>query len=179
MENKIMYAKYPFPALLTGDYEYEPGKAMYSEEDMGYCSGILPDGSPFVSEHYHSKTENMDYLIIVLPVGEILDFKISEDDRHRIFLHPCFNAVLQMEIDDMYGDLLNTAYKEKINKYLVNQGVISDGSIKCDCLYLAKDRNDSFIVVGNYKMPDFSKCNLLMKEYGEKGKPSKRKWMVM
>ena len=81
-------------------------------------------------------------------------------------MHQCFNAVLQMELDDIEGNLLETEYQEEITKYLLQQGVISDGYARCDCMYLATDSEDNYIVVANYEMPGFEGCDLAMKKYG-------------
>ena len=171
MTSEIAYAKYPYPAVDMGNYEYEDGKPMYDEEDISYCNGLLPDGRPFLAEHYFSKIEQTDYLVIVITADEIMDleereFKITKLERRNICLHQCFNAVLQMELDSIEGNLLNTEYQEEITKYLLQQGVITDGYARCDCMYLATDMDDNYIVVANYEIPGFEGCDLEMKKYG-------------
>lgn len=170
MDGKITYAKYPFPAVDMGNYEYEDGAAMYRACDIGYCNGLLPDGRPFLAEHYYDEDEKMDYLVIVITADEMMDleeceFEISKEEHRRLLSHPGFNAVIQIELDEVEGDLLGTEYQEGITKYLLQQGVIANGNVVCDCMYLATDMDDNFLIVANYEMPGFRDCDLQMIRY--------------
>lgn len=170
MDGMITYAKYPFPAVDMGNYEYEDGDAMYRACDIGYCNGLFPDGRPFLAEHYHDEELDKDYLVVVITADDMMDleereFEISKAEHRELLSHPCFDAVLQMELDSVEGDLLGTEYQEEITKYLLQQGVIPTGSLVCDCMYLATDMDDNFLIVVNYEMPGFKDCPLRMIRY--------------
>lgn len=172
MEAEIRYAKYPFPAVDMGNYEYEEGDPMYEEGDRAYCNGILPDGRPFVAEHYFSKEEQKDYLITVFSASDMMgiedhDFNITKQERRDICSRQCFQSVILMEMDDIDGDLLNTEYQEEVTKYLLQQGVITDGYARCDCMYLTADNHDNFTIVACYEMPELKGCGLKMQGYRE------------
>ena len=170
MDGNIIYAKYPFPALDMGNYEYTDMGPAYQPCDIGYCNGLLPDGRPFLAEHYYDVDERMDYLVVIITADEMMDleeheFDVTKEEHRRLMLRPCFHSVLQMEIDDVEGILLGTEYQEEITKYLLQQGVIESGNLQCDCMYLAIDKDDNFIVVANYEVPDWRECNLQMVRY--------------
>jgi len=171
MDGKIIYAKYPFPALDMGNYEYIDLGPAFRPCDIAYCNGLLPDGRPFLAELYHDEDERMDYLVVIITADEMMDleerkFTITKEEHRRLLKRPCFNAVLQMELDDKAeGILTGTEYQEKITKYLLQQGVIENGNLQCDCMYLAIDKDDNFIIVANYEVPDLRECRLQMIRY--------------
>lgn len=170
MDNKIIYAKYPFPAVDMGNYEYDDGEAMYRECDIGYCNGLLPDGRPFLAEHYYDDSEKRDYLVAVITADEMWDleereFKITKEEQRKLLSHPGFNAIIQIALDDVEADLLGTAYQEEITKYLLQQGVLTNGNVRCDCMYLVTDMDDNFLIVANYEIPGFRDCPLRMIRY--------------
>ena len=170
MNEKITYAKYPFPAVDMGNYEYEDGDKMYRECDIGYCNGLLSDGRPFIAEHYYDEGERMDYLIVAITADEMWDleereFDFTHEQHKKLMKHPGFNAVIQIELDEVVGDLLGTEYQEEITKYLLQQGAISNGNLRCDCMYLVTDMDDNFLIVANYEVPEWRGCNLQMIRY--------------
>lgn len=170
MEDKIIYAKYPFPALDMGNYEYTDMGPAYRPCDIGYCNGLLPDGRPFLAEHYYDVDERMDYLVVIITADEMMDleereFDITKEEHRRLLMRSCFHSVLQMELDDVEGILSGTEYQEEITKYLLQQGVIENGNLQCDCMYLAIDKDDNFIIVANYEVPDWKECKLQMIRY--------------
>lgn len=167
---EITYAKYPFPAVETGDRNYEDGSAMYGKGDIAYCSGILKDGRPFLAEHYHSDTEEKEYLIVVLSAEGFLDmsektFFITRKEHMEVCRHQCFNATIQMELDEIKGNLLNTGYQDTVTDYLCAKGIVPDeGAVSL--MYLAADKNDNAILVADYELTDLRKIPLFMKPYG-------------
>lgn len=172
MESKITYAKYAFPAIDMGNYEYTDGDKMYRECDIGYCNGLLPDGRPFLAEHYHDMENEKDYLVVVITADDMMDleereFDVTKVEHRELLSHPCFDAVLQMELDSVEGILSGTEYQEEITKYLLQQGVISTGNLICDCVYLATDMDDNYIVVVDYELPDANAFHLKMQPYRE------------
>jgi len=174
MDGMITYAKYPFPAVDMGNYEYEDAGPAYRNCDIGYCNGILPDGRPFLAEHYYDEGEMADFLLVVITADEMWDleerdFDISKEERRKLLSHPGFNAVMQLELDDIEGDLLNTEYQEKITKYILQQGILSNGNVRCDCMYLVTDMDDNFLIVANYDVPGFADCPLQMIRYDGAG----------
>lgn len=174
MDGKIMYAQYPFPAVDMGNYEYADMGPAYRPCDIGYCNGLLPDGRPFLAEHYYDADAQMDYLVAIITADEMMDleereFDITKEEHRRLLMHPCFHSVLQMELDDAEAILTGTEYQEEITKYLLQQGVIEEGNLQCDCMYLAIDKDDNFIVVVNYEVPNWRECNLQMFRYDRGG----------
>ncbi len=172
MDGKITYAKYPFPAIDMGNYEYTDGKTMYDDDDIAYCNGILPDGRPFLAEHYHDKENMMDYLVVVITADDMMDleereFNVTKTEHRELLSHPCFDSILQLELDSVEGILTGTYYQEEITKYLLQQGVIPIGNLICDCVYLATDKDDNYIVVVDYELPDANVSHLKMQPYRE------------
>lgn len=172
MESKITYAKYAFPAIDMGNYEYTDGDSMYDDDDIAYCNGILPDGRPFLAEYYHDSENGKDYLVVVIVADEMMDleeqeFEHTKEAHRELLAHPCFDSVLQMELDSVEGVLSGTYYETEITKYLLQQGVIESGSLVCDCVYLAIDKDDNYIVVADYELPNADVSHLQMKRYQE------------
>lgn len=172
METEIRYAKYPFPAVEMGDYEYEKGNPMYEIGDRAYCNGVLSDGRTFLAEHYFSENEQKDYLIVVLPAANIIDIgdyelNITKQERQNVRMHQCFHSVFLMELDEILWDLLNTEYRNKVTKYMLQQGIITDENARCDCLYIAPDRIDNCMIVACYEIPNLKGCGLKMQSYRE------------
>jgi len=172
MENKITYAKYAFPAIDMGNYEYTDVGPAYRPCDIAYCNGLLPDGRPFAAEHYHDDELDKDFLIVIITADEMMDLEDREFEHtkaaHRELLsHPCFDSVLQMQLDDVEGVLSGTYYETEITKYLLQQGVIENGNLVCDCVFLAIDKDDNYIVVADYELPNADVSYLQMKRYRE------------
>lgn len=72
-----------------------------------------------------------------------------------------------MELDSVEGILSGTEYQEEITKYFLQQGVISTGNLICNCVYLATDMDDNYIVVVDYELPDANAFYPKMQPYRE------------